>query len=67
MYTVHTYTLFAGVSKMLEDEQKQMTEWEARHTFTDNFRSAAEVSYTCTLYKACTQSGMLVSHCHLPL
>jgi hypothetical protein len=33
---------------MLEDEHKQMTEWEARHTFTDSFRSAAEVhvSYT---------------------
>ena len=30
---------------MLEDEHKQMSEWEARHTFTDSFRSTAEVSY----------------------
>ena len=29
---------------MLEDEHKQITEWEARHTFTDSFRSASEVS-----------------------
>ena len=36
---------------MLEDEHKQMTEWEARHTFTDSFRSAAEVScMSCTVY-----------------
>ena len=38
--------LFSGVSKMLEDEHKQMSEWEARHTFTDSFRSTAKVSYT---------------------
>ena len=29
---------------MLKDEHKRMTEWEARHTFADSFRSAAEVS-----------------------
>ena len=38
--------LFSDVSKMLEDEHKQMSEWEARHTFTDGFRSTAEASYT---------------------
>ena len=37
--------MFSDVSKLLEDEQKQMTEWEARQTFTDSFMGAAEVKY----------------------
>ena len=43
--TFYSSFLFSGVSKMLEDEYKQMSEWEARHTFTDSFRNTAEVSY----------------------
>ena len=40
------------MSKLLEDEKKQLSDWEARLAFTEGFKSTVEVQYRHVILKS---------------